>query len=186
MLLTRTNFVRGIAFLSTLSLATLSSQTIHASSSVPRAALAASAAVTAAATTPNCQPGSGVFTACFYYGTSFNTFALQRQDPQINFDWQWWVPYPNGPLDQFSVRWEGDFNFATAGSYRFSVSADDGARLFVDGQQILDRWTTSSGLRDIRRKHATYSGHPQNQTRVLRKLRDGQRETHVAGRQWVS
>ena len=107
-------------YLSAVCVATLSLEPIHASSPVGHVAAATPAPLTASATTPTCQPGNGVFTACFYYGTSFNTFALQRQDAQINFDWSWWVPYPNGPLDQFSVRWEGDFKFPSAGSNRFN------------------------------------------------------------------
>ncbi|MBV8731555.1 MAG: right-handed parallel beta-helix repeat-containing protein [Acidobacteriia bacterium] len=97
--------------------------------------------------TPGCQPGNGVFTACFYSGTAFNTFLLQRQDPQINFVWGLNAPYSGGPIFEFSARWQGYFNF-NAGSYRFSVSADEGARLYIDGQLVLDRWTTGSGSAD--------------------------------------
>lgn len=97
-----------------------------------------------AQTTPtmNCLPGNGSFTACFYSGTAFDKLVLQRQDSQINFDWGWGAPYVGGPADQFSVRWEGDFDF-TAGNYRFVMRGDDGARLYIDGRLVLDRWTGS-------------------------------------------
>ncbi len=97
----------------------------------------------------SCQPGNGVFTACFYSGTSFNNFLLQRQDPRIDFVWGLSGPYPGGPVFQFSARWQGNFNFS-AGNYRFTVSADQGARLYIDGQLVLDRWTTTpAGSNDI-------------------------------------
>jgi PA14 domain/Right handed beta helix region len=97
----------------------------------------------------SCQPGNGVFTACFYSGTSFNTFLLERQDPQISFVWGLSGPYSGGPVFQFSARWQGNFNFS-AGSYRFTVGADQGARLYIDGQLALDRWTaTPAGSSDI-------------------------------------
>jgi hypothetical protein len=98
----------------------------------------------------SCPPaGNGVFTACFYSGTSFNNFLLERQDPQINFVWGLSGPYAGGPAFQFSVRWQGNFNFS-AGSYRFTVSADQGARLYIDGQLVLNRWTTTpAGSNDI-------------------------------------
>src|SRR5689334_2786855 len=70
--------------------------------------------VAMAASPPSCTPGNGVFTACFYSGTAFNKLLLERQDPQINFDWAWGSPYNGGPSDQFSVRWEGDFSFSAA------------------------------------------------------------------------
>ncbi len=106
-------------------------------------------AVAQSSSQDSCQPGDGVFTACFYSGTSFNTFLLERQDPQIQFFWGLSGPYSGGPVFQFSARWQGNFNFS-AGSYRFTVSADQGARLYIDGQLVLDRWTTTpAGSNDI-------------------------------------
>jgi len=60
-------------------------------------------------------------------------------DSTINYDWG-----DNGPgngigSDNFSVRWTGSFPF-TAGSYRFTATADDGIRAWVDGVLIIDAW----------------------------------------------
>jgi hypothetical protein len=104
---------------------------------------------TAASTATNCQPGTGVFTACFYSGTSFNTFLLQRQDPQINFTWGLSGPYSGGPIFQFSARWQGNFSFAPAGNYRFTVSANQGARLYIDGQMVLNNWSNPGASSDV-------------------------------------
>jgi hypothetical protein len=50
---------------------------------------------------------------------------------------------PTGvPVDNFSVRWDGAFSF-TAGSKTFSGSSDNGMRVWLDGVQIIDRWTTA-------------------------------------------
>lgn len=96
-----------------------------------------------------CQPGNGAFTACYYSGTAFNKFLLERQDPQIDFAWGLSGPFSGGPIFQFSARWQGNFNFG-AGSYRFSVNADQGARLYIDGQLVVDRWTgTPAGSIDV-------------------------------------
>jgi hypothetical protein len=38
------------------------------------------------------------------------------------------------------VRWQGDWGFATAGTYKFTVTADDGIRLYVDGNLLIDQW----------------------------------------------
>ncbi len=59
----------------------------------------------------------------------------------INFDWK--LDTPNRDcfesVDGFSARWSRTVNFA-AGSYRFTIAADDGVRLFVDGQKLIDEW----------------------------------------------
>ena len=44
-------------------------------------------------------------------------------------------------MDNFSARWTRTVNFA-AGAYRFSVTGDDGVRLYVDGQ-LEDRQVVS-------------------------------------------
>lgn len=112
----------------------------------PLIALAAYLALgDSAAIAAGCQPGNGVFTACFYSGTAFNTFLLERQDSQINFAWGLSGPYPGGPVFQFSARWQGYFNF-NSGSYRFALSANRGARLYIDGQLVQDRWTTAPAV----------------------------------------
>ena len=39
----------------------------------------------------------------------------------------------------FSVRWDGQFQFG-GGDYTFIATADDGIRVWVDGQVIIDEW----------------------------------------------
>jgi hypothetical protein len=41
--------------------------------------------------------------------------------------------------DNFSARWTRRVNFGS-GVYRFSVTGDDGVRLYVDGQLKIDKW----------------------------------------------
>src|SRR5205823_1951429 len=43
------------------------------------------------------------------------------------------------PVDNFSVRWTGRFDFA-GGPFIFIARADDGVRVFVDGVAIIDQW----------------------------------------------
>jgi hypothetical protein len=68
---------------------------------------------------------------------------LSRTDSVIDFDWGRGSPASGIPADDFSVRWTGKASFDT-GSYRFHVWVDDGARLFLDGQQVLDAWEDGS------------------------------------------
>ena len=65
--------------------------------------------------------------------------ALVRDEPQIDFDWGEGRPAPNLPADHFSVRWQRRVSFE-AGTYRFFLQIDDGARVLLDNQLILDEW----------------------------------------------
>jgi hypothetical protein len=64
---------------------------------------------------------------------------LTRRDTKIDFDWKDGTPASGLPKDNFSVRWTGQFSF-DMGAYLFSVLVDDGARLWVDDQLVVDQW----------------------------------------------
>jgi hypothetical protein len=70
------------------------------------------------------------------------TPALQRDDPEIAFDWGRGAPAPNLPVDWFSVRWTRTLELPR-GAYRFLARADDGVRLWVDGRLFIDQWQSS-------------------------------------------
>lgn len=85
-------------------------------------------------------PASGAFTACYYADTSLSSLALVRTDSYpLAFDWGSGAPDPALPVDYFSAQWQGNFSF-NAASYTFTITVDDGARLYVDGQLVLDKW----------------------------------------------
>jgi PKD repeat protein/uncharacterized protein YraI len=65
--------------------------------------------------------------------------VLVRDDAKINFDWRRGSPDPNVPNDNFSARWTISRELP-AGTYRFSAWADDGVRVWVDDQMIIDDW----------------------------------------------
>ncbi|HSR33565.1 MAG TPA: PA14 domain-containing protein, partial [Anaerolineae bacterium] len=65
---------------------------------------------------------------------------LVRDDAQINFAWGTGSPAPGTiASDGFSVRWTRSLSPA-AGNYRFSMTVDDGARLWVNGHLLIDAW----------------------------------------------
>jgi len=68
------------------------------------------------------------------------TAALVRDDAQINFAWGSGSPKPGTiNADGFSVRWTRHLALA-AGSYRFSMTVDDGGRLWVNNHLLIDTW----------------------------------------------
>ena len=69
---------------------------------------------------------------------------LITQTATVNLDWGDDPPNPILPGDGFSVRFQRYLPLA-AGTYRFTVQADDGARLWVDGHLLVDRWDGPAG-----------------------------------------
>jgi subtilisin family serine protease len=80
-----------------------------------------------------------------YYNNSALTGApaMVRNDGAgfLNFDFGFGGPSSACGLgvDNFSARWTRTVNF-TSGGYRFTVTGDDGIRLYVDGLLWIDKW----------------------------------------------
>lgn len=86
------------------------------------------------------------------------TPTLTRNDETVNFDWQ--HNSPGSPIgeDHFSVRWTKDQLFE-AGTYEFTVTADDGVRLYIDHEIILNKWIDQSSTTYITEKYLTAGVH---------------------------
>lgn len=84
--------------------------------------------------------GSRGWLAAYYANRHLSGAPVtQRWDASISFDWGTDAPDPLLPQDGFSVRWTQTLAFES-GLYRFYLSADDGARLLLDGKTVLDAW----------------------------------------------
>ncbi|MCS6777502.1 MAG: PA14 domain-containing protein [Chthonomonadaceae bacterium] len=77
----------------------------------------------------------------YFHGMNFQTFVTSRLDATVDFDWGNGSPIPGtvNP-DQFSIRWTGFVETTVSGEYLFEVVVDDGVRLWVNDQQIIDSW----------------------------------------------
>jgi uncharacterized protein YraI len=62
-----------------------------------------------------------------------------RFENAVGFNWGTESPGDNIPRDNFSVRF-GKGGYLPAGVYSFIISADEGFRLYVDQQVVLDAW----------------------------------------------
>jgi len=62
-----------------------------------------------------------------------------RSESAINFNWGLNRPDDRVPSDYFSVRWTAYLYF-DEGTYLFKTYTDDGVRLWVDGQVLIDQW----------------------------------------------
>jgi hypothetical protein len=82
--------------------------------------------------------------------------VLVRNDESINFDWGSGSPEPSIPADSFSVRWTRTATFDAA-TYRFHLVVDDGARLWLDDQLIINAWEEGA-VREITAEHPVVRG----------------------------
>jgi hypothetical protein len=77
----------------------------------------------------------------YYSGTDFNTLKDTRVDSTIDFDWNSGSPSSLLEGDNFSARWTGQVQPKYSETYTFSTFSDDGVRLWIDGQLLIDNWT---------------------------------------------
>lgn len=66
--------------------------------------------------------------------------SVSRIDRRIMFNWGESAPAPNVPENNFSVRWTGKMKADTEGDCEFVVKGDDGYRLYVNNQLLIDNW----------------------------------------------
>ena len=52
--------------------------------------------------------------------------------------------------DEFSVRWQGRLKVGKTEDYTFHIEADDGVKLWVDHDLLIDEW--KPGVRDLSSK----------------------------------
>jgi glucose/arabinose dehydrogenase len=98
---------------------------------------------------PTTGTGNGLL-GKYYNDPGFLLEIFQRTDPTINFDWGAGSPSSSISPETFSVRWEGKVEPLFNQTYTFLATTDDGVRLSVNNQLIIDQWnnhlaTTFSG-----------------------------------------
>ena len=72
--------------------------------------------------------------------TLSGTPSATRTDPNVDFNWNGASPQAGVPATQWSARWTGTIVPPSTGTYTFSLTSDDGSRLFINGQQVIDNW----------------------------------------------
>ncbi|QSP93454.1 fibronectin type III domain-containing protein [Marinobacter salinisoli] len=83
------------------------------------------------------------FIGQYFDGMNFERFVGYREDSNIQFDWSGGTPHPDLASDRFSVRWSGTFtapHSSGARSYQFDARYDDGVRMSLNGQTVVNDW----------------------------------------------
>jgi type IV pilus assembly protein PilY1 len=99
--------------------------------------------------------GTGGFLATYFNGINLDYDAtpanpVLTRTERINFDWGTGSPKAGTVnSDNFSVRWVALQTAPSTGQYAFQTYSDDGVRLWVNGQLLIDHWNVHGGAYDV-------------------------------------
>ncbi len=86
--------------------------------------------------------------ATYYDTETLSGTPHYRIESQIFKPWYGRAPLPGFGATTFSVRWEGYFTVPANGTYRITTTTDDGVRLWFNGTQYINDWTTKGPFRN--------------------------------------
>jgi LysM repeat protein len=93
------------------------------------------------------QPPVGSAWTGYYFSNQYlDGLAFTRIDPSLSFDWGKDSPGPGVPRDLWSARWISTQYFASSGVYEFYAQVDDGVRIYVDNNLVVNDWFDHHGL----------------------------------------
>ncbi|GEM_PF-6362842 len=81
----------------------------------------------------------GLYASYFEYMT-FRGKTFEKVDPNINFVWGNAVPTSGLPGDLISMIWTGQITPKVTDNYTIYLTADDGARLWINDKLLIDAW----------------------------------------------
>ncbi len=79
--------------------------------------------------------------------------VVTRNDKQIDFHWTLFPPDASLSLDQYSVRWTGQLQSPGDGNYQIGLDGNDGYRLYINNQLVIDNWRKQSHHTQLTKYH---------------------------------
>lgn len=101
------------------------------------------------APTPMSEVGDGLSGYYFNNKTLSNLPLISRVDPTINFDWGYGSSGTGISTNYFSIMWRGFVKADKSERYTFYAKVDDGIRLWVNNQLIINNWTNWTKAREF-------------------------------------
>ena len=106
--------------------------------------------------------------------------VLTRIDPGVDFNLGADSPQPYVVNeDSFSVRWRGEVEAVFSEAYTFYTRTDDGSRLWLNDQLIVDKWAWVNTLADARSKPIQLVAGERYSIRMEWYNEDGNAEAHL-------
>ncbi|MBI3957352.1 MAG: hypothetical protein HY328_00985 [Chloroflexi bacterium] len=97
--------------------------------------------------------------ASYWNNTTLSgTPVLNREDRALDFDWGTGSPDGRVNSDNFSARWARYID-VTPGDYTFTAISDDGIRVRIDGELVIDAWWDHSATQFTGTKYLSAGHH---------------------------
>lgn len=101
----------------------------------------------------NLQPsqggGEGLYAEYFNNKNFSGEPTYTRVEPVVNFYYdEFTKPVPGVDPANYSVRWTGMLTPITTGDYEIQTTADDGVRLWINDQLVIDNWMDHGSVTD--------------------------------------
>ncbi|MBL7189188.1 MAG: hypothetical protein ISS70_22905 [Phycisphaerae bacterium] len=78
----------------------------------------------------------------------WQALVLERLDPTVDFNWGGGSPDLSIRTNDFTVRWTGEVEAPTSETYTFHTQSDEGIRLWVNDEMLIDNWTSHTNTHD--------------------------------------
>ena len=102
--------------------------------------------------------GTGLLGNYFNNKTLTAPSLLSRNDATVDFNWDTGSPANGINVDNFSIRWTGQVEAPVSGNYIFTTTADDGVRLWVNNNLVIDNWNDHPPTTDNTQSIALVAG----------------------------
>lgn len=87
---------------------------------------------------------NAVWVGRYYPQRNFQGQPIERNDPNLDFDWQAESPMSGIPEDNWTGRWDTCIRVTEPQQILISVGSDDGSRVLVDGRREVDNWRSQT------------------------------------------
>jgi beta-glucosidase len=90
--------------------------------------------------TPSQGSGNGLYAQYFNNMTLSGSPVYSAVQSSWAYNWGGQSPEPGVNATQWSVKWTGTFTPTVTGTYTFSTTSDDGSRLYISGNEVVNNW----------------------------------------------
>lgn len=98
----------------------------------------------AAPVSPPTGSGTGL-TGVYFDNMDYTGYKFNRTDATVNNDYGNGSPEATIGPDTFSIRWLGEVQAQSTGTYTFYTTTDNGVRLYVNNQLVIDKYADGFG-----------------------------------------
>jgi uncharacterized membrane protein YgcG len=89
----------------------------------------------------------------YYNNTNLTDLIIRRQDGPVDFNWERNKPIDGVDPETFSVSWKGFLRTDVEGEYDIYTTSDDGVRLWIDGDLIINDWSIHGSTENLGEKY---------------------------------